>query len=85
MKKIEQIRKIADNYGEEVAHIVLAWYFSQPSVDVIIPGAKRPEQVRSNQRAAEISLSEDDIQKNQQYLCIINEIQNPLIVLIKKQ
>lgn len=63
LEKIEQIRKIADNYGEEVAHIVLAWYFSQPSVDVIIPGAKRPEQVRSNQRAAEISLSEDDIQK----------------------
>lgn len=63
LEKLDQIRKVADKYGEEVAHIVLAWYFSQPSVDVIIPGAKRPEQVLSNQRAAEISLSEEDIQK----------------------
>lgn len=63
LEKVDQVRKIADKYGEEVAHIVLAWYFSQDSVDVIIPGAKRPEQVLSNKRAAEISLSEDDIQK----------------------
>lgn len=63
LEKVDQVRKIADKHGEEVAHIVLAWYFSQDSVDVIIPGAKRPEQVLSNKRAAEISLSEDDIQK----------------------
>lgn len=63
LEKVDQVRKIADKYEEEVAHIVLAWYFSQPSVDVIIPGAKRPDQVRSNQRAAEISLSKEDIQK----------------------
>ncbi|MFD1414913.1 aldo/keto reductase [Oceanobacillus jeddahense] len=63
LEKVEQVKKIADKYGEEVAHIVLAWYFSQDSVDVIIPGAKRSEQVLSNQRAAEISLSEDDMQE----------------------
>ncbi|GGJ42223.1 hypothetical protein GCM10007111_00530 [Virgibacillus kapii] len=43
-------------------HIVLAWYFTRPSVDIIIPGAKRPEQVLSNKRAAEIALSEADVQ-----------------------
>ncbi|GIO24083.1 aldo/keto reductase [Oceanobacillus sp. J11TS1] len=63
LEKIDKVREIADKYGEEVAHIVLAWYFTQPSVDVIIPGAKRPDQVLSNQRAAEISLSEEDVKK----------------------
>ncbi|WP_085520675.1 aldo/keto reductase [Tuberibacillus sp. Marseille-P3662] len=63
LKKVDQLREIADAKGEEVAHIVLAWYFTRPSLDVIIPGAKRPEQVTSNLRAAEISLSDEDVER----------------------
>ncbi|CDQ40330.1 MULTISPECIES: aldo/keto reductase [Virgibacillus] len=62
LQKVAQLKEIADAYGEEVVHIVLAWYFTRPSVDIIIPGAKRPEQVLSNKRAAEIALSEADVQ-----------------------
>ncbi|MGY0694449.1 aldo/keto reductase [Virgibacillus sp. FSP13] len=63
LEKIEQVREIANAYDEEVAHIILAWYFSRPSLDVVIPGAKRPEQVKSNKRAAEITLSDKDIKR----------------------
>jgi myo-inositol catabolism protein IolS len=63
LKKVDQVREIADKCNEEVAHIVLAWYLTQPSVDVLIPGAKRPEQVTSNIRAAEIELEEADVKK----------------------
>lgn len=63
LKKVDQLKEIAQKYDAETAHIVLAWYFTQPSVDVLIPGAKRPEQVQSNLRAAEINLTKEDILK----------------------
>lgn len=63
LKKVDQLKEIAQKYNAETAHIVLAWYFTQPSVDVLIPGAKRPEQVQSNLRAAEINLTKEDILK----------------------
>lgn len=63
LEKVSRIKEIADKYGEEAAHIVLAWYLTQPSVDVLIPGAKRPEQVLSNIRASEIKLETSDIER----------------------
>ncbi|GAB4073787.1 aldo/keto reductase [Barrientosiimonas marina] len=61
IKKVDKLRDIANDYGEEVAHIVLAWYFSRPSLDVVIPGAKRANQVRANKRAGEIQLTQETI------------------------
>ncbi|WHX27924.1 aldo/keto reductase [Virgibacillus halodenitrificans] len=63
LKKVEKLREIANAYGEEVAHIVLAWYFSRPSLDVVIPGAKRAHQVKENKRAGEIKLTKETIQE----------------------
>ena len=45
LDKVEQLRSIAQSKDVEVAHLVLAWYLTQPSIDALIPGAKRPEQV----------------------------------------
>lgn len=61
LAKVDELKEMAKAKGEEVADLVLAWYLTRPSLDVIIPGAKRPEQVKSNLRAAEISLSEEEI------------------------
>lgn len=63
LKKVDQLKEIAGKYDEEVAHIVLAWYFTRPSVDVLIPGGKRPEQVKNNIRAAEITLDKSDVER----------------------
>ncbi|SFS79274.1 aldo/keto reductase [Paenibacillus sp. 453mf] len=61
LEKVEQIRKIADHKGVEVAHLVLAWYLTRDSVDALIPGAKRPEQVLNNLKTLEVKLNEAEI------------------------
>lgn len=63
LEKVEQVRELAEAKGEEVAHIVLAWYFSRPSIDIIIPGAKRPDQVTNNLKVTNIQLNDNEIDK----------------------
>lgn len=63
LEKVEQLRAIADAKGADIANIVLAWYFTRISLDVVIPGAKRPWQVVSNMKAADISLENDEIKQ----------------------
>lgn len=63
LEKVEQVREIANNKGVEVADIVLAWYLQQPAIDVLIPGAKKPEQVSRNLNALIVVLTKDEIEK----------------------
>jgi myo-inositol catabolism protein IolS len=62
LEKVEQVREIANSKGAEVADIVLAWYLTQPAIDVLIPGAKQPEQVIRNLKTLDIELTKNDIQ-----------------------
>ena len=62
LKKVDKLREIAQEHGVDVAHIVLAYYLTKPSLDVIIPGAKRGEQVIDNLKALEVNLTEENIQ-----------------------
>lgn len=57
LNKVEQLRVIANEKNEEVANLVLAWYLAQEGIDLLIPGAKRIEQVERNIRAAKIQLT----------------------------
>lgn len=61
LEKVEQLRSIAEAKNAEVAHVVLAWYLAQDGIDAVIPGAKKPEQVRSNLKTLDIHLTEDEI------------------------
>ncbi|MBA9026646.1 aldo/keto reductase [Peribacillus huizhouensis] len=63
LEKVEQVREIANNKGVEVADIVLAWYLQQPAIDVLIPGAKKPEQVSRNLNTLKVVLTKDEIEK----------------------
>ena len=63
LEKVEQIRPIAEAKGAELAHIVLAWYLTREAIDVIIPGAKRPEQVLNNLKTLDVQLTEEEIAK----------------------
>ncbi|MGG5316890.1 aldo/keto reductase [Enterococcus sp. AZ072] len=60
LAKIDLLRPIAETYNATVAQLVLAWYMKNPDVSVVIPGAKRPEQVEANAKAVDIRLSEAD-------------------------
>ncbi|MFA1819222.1 aldo/keto reductase [Virgibacillus oceani] len=63
LEKVGQLRGIAEAKGADIAHVVLAWYFSRPSLDAIIPGAKRPEQVRNNLKVSDVHLTEEEIEQ----------------------
>ncbi|MCJ0951043.1 aldo/keto reductase [Mammaliicoccus sciuri] len=62
LKKVDKLREIAQEHGVDVAHVVLAYYLTKPSLDVIIPGAKRGEQVIDNLKTLEVNLTEENIQ-----------------------
>lgn len=56
--KVDQLKPLANNYDATVAQLVLAWYMKHPQVDVVIPGAKRAEQVEANAKAVDIRLTQ---------------------------
>lgn len=62
LQKIEKLKELAMKYDEDVAQLVLAFYLTRPSLDVIIPGAKKGEQIKANMRAADIDLDSEDVE-----------------------
>jgi myo-inositol catabolism protein IolS len=63
LEKIEMVRKMALDKGAEVTHVVLAWYLTRDAIDVVIPGAKRAEQVLHNLNTLEVHLTNEEIQE----------------------
>ena len=61
LQKVEELREIANRKHVDVADIALAWYLTRHSIDVLIPGAKKPEQVSRNLKALDVDLTIDDI------------------------
>ena len=61
LEKVEQLRAIADSKETEIANVVLAWYLTRESIDAVIPGAKRADQVLSNLRTLDVLLTEEEI------------------------
>lgn len=62
LEKANKLKELAKKYDEDVAQIVLAFYLTRPSLDVIIPGAKKGEQIKANMRAADIELDPKDVE-----------------------
>ncbi|MCE5172949.1 aldo/keto reductase [Paenibacillus profundus] len=63
LEKVEQVRHIAEAKQAEVAHVVLAWYLTRDAIDVLIPGAKRPEQVLNNLKTLSVRLTPEEIER----------------------
>ncbi|GGL49364.1 aldo/keto reductase [Sporolactobacillus putidus] len=62
LEKVEKLRAIAELKHCEVANLVLAWYLKQDVIDVVIPGAKRSEQVLDNLKTLDVKLTEQDVE-----------------------
>ncbi|MBY0031764.1 MULTISPECIES: aldo/keto reductase [Bacillus] len=62
LERVDKLRAVAEEKGVQTAHIALAWLLSQPAVDAIIPGAKRPDQLKHNLDALHVQLTEDEVQ-----------------------
>jgi len=63
LAKVEELRSIADNHNVGVAHVALAFYLTRPSLDVIIPGAKKPKQVIENLKTLNIKFSDAELER----------------------
>ncbi len=62
VRRVKALESLAAAHQTSIANIVLAFYLTRPAIDVIIPGAKHAEQVVENIKAADIVLSDDEIQ-----------------------
>ncbi|WP_337240231.1 aldo/keto reductase [Staphylococcus aureus] len=62
VRRVKALESIAAAHQTSIANIVLVFYLTRPAIDVIIAGAKRAEQVIENIKAADIVLSDDEIQ-----------------------
>ncbi len=61
---LETVRRLdawAREHGHSAAELALAWLASQPAVSTIIAGARRPEQVTANTKAAEWRLTPEEL------------------------
>jgi methylglyoxal reductase len=57
---LDKIRPIADGHNATLAQLAANWVISQPGVTTAICGARRPEQVKENVRAAEFKLTDEE-------------------------
>ncbi|MEX1024077.1 MAG: aldo/keto reductase [Planctomycetota bacterium] len=57
----EVVQPIAAEHGATLAQTVIAWTIAQPGITSAIVGARNPEQVRENARAAELELTASDL------------------------
>ena len=63
LERVEQFKAFAQAKGAEPAQLALAWLLTRPVVDLIIPGATRPDQIESNLLTLNVHLNEDELQQ----------------------
>ena len=59
LRRVQQLRPIADGVGLSMAALAVAWVLQNPNVGAAIIGASRPEQVADNVTAAGVTLGAD--------------------------
>jgi aryl-alcohol dehydrogenase-like predicted oxidoreductase len=60
---IDGVRQIADELGQPMANVALAWVKQQPAVTSFLVGARNPDELQWNLPAAALTLSADVIQR----------------------
>ncbi len=60
MDALGVVHKVANKTNSNVGEVVLAWYMKNPDVSIVIPGARKPEQVDLNAKSLEIDLRNSD-------------------------
>ncbi|MCY0878842.1 MAG: aldo/keto reductase family protein [Firmicutes bacterium] len=59
LAKVEQLAGVAQELGITLSQLALAWVLRQPAVSSALIGASRPEQIRENVKAVDVTLSEE--------------------------
>jgi aryl-alcohol dehydrogenase-like predicted oxidoreductase len=59
LEAVQRLQDVAHDAGYSLPELALAWVLRQPNVSSAITGASRPEQVKQNVKAADITLTDD--------------------------
>ena len=62
-QKVKDLKAVADDLGITRAQLALAWVLRQPGVSSVITGATKVSQLEDNVKAAEVELSEAQVEK----------------------
>ena len=62
MHFLETIRPVAERNQLTLAQLALNWTIHQPGITCALAGARNPEQVKENIKAADVKISEEDFQ-----------------------
>jgi len=62
-KILDVMAPIAKAHGCSAARLSLAWLLSKPAVTSVIIGAKRPDQLKDNLAATELTLTQDELKQ----------------------
>jgi aryl-alcohol dehydrogenase-like predicted oxidoreductase len=60
---IEVLVEVAEGHGVSAAQVALAWLLTRPTVSSVVVGARTDEQLADNLKAAELTLSDDELAK----------------------
>ena len=58
---VEALAQFAESRGHTILELAFSWLLSRPAVASVIAGARTPEQVRANAKAASWKLTNDDL------------------------
>ncbi len=61
IKVADSLKEWAEDHGRDIVQLAIAWTLAHPAVTSAIVGAKSPEQVYHNARAADWRLTESDL------------------------
>ena len=73
LKLVEELREIADRNGVTRAQLAIAWVLRRPEVTSAIVGARKPGQIIETAKAADVTLSDGDINEIEKLLKIREE------------
>ncbi|HZE41474.1 MAG TPA: aldo/keto reductase family protein [Stackebrandtia sp.] len=59
LSAVQRLRPIAEELGTNLARLALAWVLGRPNVASAVMGASRPDQIRDNVAALELSLDDE--------------------------
>ncbi len=63
LEVVEELGRFAEERGHTVAQLAAAWTLAQPGVHVAVVGARRPDHIEGTAPAADIELSDDDLER----------------------
>jgi aryl-alcohol dehydrogenase-like predicted oxidoreductase len=63
LEAVQRLQDVARDGGYSLPELALAWVLRQPNVSSAIIGASRPEQVEQNVKAADITLTDDILER----------------------